>query len=676
MSYRSAVLGIFGAALICGLCFFNDRILRQTYLVGNYMPVIVYGMLFLFSAIVNPLLRRFRLSAGELSVIMAITLVPCCLPSSGLLRTFAPSLLLPSHYVKTRPAWRSHDILSLFPKRMRPDIETDEERVLGGFVQGLSQGDQRTPVSEIPWSAWRGPVMFWMPIVLCFLFACLSLSLIFHRQWCMNEHLQYPISSYADSFFPKDGGSVLKQKWFWAGMGFILLMYINNYLYQWFPQYLIPVRLRLQLWQFRKIFPTIVKGGGSGLFGPQLYFTVIGISYLIPSDISLAFGIGPWLWTWLSGILLKYGINMNRMIEGGNAYIALRPRMFMLTGSNMGLFMVMLYTGRRFYRKVAETLLGRNNEEAGVTCTWAARLFLLFIMLFIMQLVFMVGIDWQLAVIYTFLLVIFQVVMSRIVCESGLFHLQVSLFPCVVIWGLLGSASLGPEMLLLMQLVSMVLTLDPRESMMPFAMNSLKLVEKHRQPTGRTMFLAGVALIVGLAIATPVSLYFQYDRGFAASDSWANNSVPIMLLDNGAAVKSKLISQGTLEKAMSVSGWGRFMDVKPTSACTWSLVAGFVLVLLVYAAKLKYTWWPLSPLLLVTWNTSHLHAFAGSFIIGWCIKSIIVKYGGNKAYNRIKPFMIGCITGEIMGAVFPGIFAFFYYFATGEAPKAFRVLLT
>ena len=50
---------VLGGAFVCGTSFFNDRILRQTYLVGNNMPVSVYGALIIFLLLFNPLLRRF-----------------------------------------------------------------------------------------------------------------------------------------------------------------------------------------------------------------------------------------------------------------------------------------------------------------------------------------------------------------------------------------------------------------------------------------------------------------------------------------------------------------------------------------------------------------------------------------------------------------------------------------
>jgi len=678
MSLRAILLGFLGVLGVCGFSFFNDRILMQTYLVGNNMPVSVYGTLIIFVVLINPLLRRYKFRAGELALALSITLASCCLPGSGLLRTFTSSLLLPTHYQKLDASWREQQILDYVPQKMLPVVTPEnEDYVLGGFVQGLGIGSDHVAISEVPWGAWVQPFVFWLPMLFCLWFALIALALVLHKQWATHEHIPYPIASFVDSFLPGpngQAGSVLMTRLFWIGTVFVLAIHLNNYLCIWFPDELIPVKLRLDLWPFQRKFPMIARGGGGGLFGPTLYFTVIGLCFLIPSDISLTFAMAPWLWALVTGFLVGYGIDINQVVEGSYWYTGLKPRMFMLFGSNLGLFLAMAYTGRHYYWNVIRAAFGRKNKEADYLSIWGCRFFIVFTLIFVGQLVY-AGLDWQLAVMYTAVLVIFYVVMSRIICESGLFHLQSNIFPCCIIWGFLGIANLGPRTLLIMQIISVVLVCDPRESLMPFMMNSLKLLDKHRQPMGKASLCAALALIVGLAVAVPLTLYMQYDRGSAIWETWAEQAVPKMQFDNAIAVKRKLIAQGMLESSEAVAGWGRFADISPHPLSMWCFFVGFVLVLLVSAARLRFTWWPLHPLLFVTWNTTHLTPFAGSFFIGWLAKTLVIKYGGNGVYGKVRPLMLGLIAGEILGAIVPSITAAIYYLITSEVPKAFRVLL-
>ena len=60
MTLRAILLGLAGAAAICGFTYINDHVIRQTYLVGSGMPTAVYGGLFFLLVVVAPLLKVLR----------------------------------------------------------------------------------------------------------------------------------------------------------------------------------------------------------------------------------------------------------------------------------------------------------------------------------------------------------------------------------------------------------------------------------------------------------------------------------------------------------------------------------------------------------------------------------------------------------------------------------------
>src|SRR4051812_34865901 len=83
--------------MICGFSSYNDHVLSNTFVVGNFMPI---GLLLYFVLIVllinAPLLRwlpRWALSSRELTVAMGMTLVSCGLPGAGLMRYLPPQLV-------------------------------------------------------------------------------------------------------------------------------------------------------------------------------------------------------------------------------------------------------------------------------------------------------------------------------------------------------------------------------------------------------------------------------------------------------------------------------------------------------------------------------------------------------------------------------------------------------
>lgn len=679
MTPRSIILGLLGACSVCGLSFLNDRVLRQTYLVGNNMPVAVYGALIVFVVAANPVLRRWRLSGKELTVILALTLAACCVPGAGLLRTFSSSLILPSHYNRLEVGWREAEVLDMVPKGMLVDPSQDPDTVLDGFVQGLAPSGGHATVSAVPWSAWLRPFAFWLPLVIALWGVQIGLSMLFHRQWSAHEHLPYPIATFAsEALLPNgEGGeqAVLRSKTFWIAAGLVFALYLNNFLCRWFPQALIPVPTRFDFSAVSTLLPTFVMGGGARLLVPTIYFIVIGIAYLIPGDVSLAFGIGPFLWAVMAGILATYGVNLGKVYGGTNGYTGLTAQAFLLFGANLGVFATLLYTGRHYLTTVFGQAFTRRraiddeHRTAVLGCRLFAGAFTLFVVLLALTRIGVVP-----AFLFAGILVVFFTVMARLIAETGLFYIQPMYHACVILWGLFGIRAIGLQTLLVMQVLTMVLTIDPRESLMPFMTNSLKLLESRGLKLPRATSWCAVAILVGLAVALPLSLYIQYDQGNAVWEGWADRVVPRMPFANITAAKRTLAAQGLLEAANESQGSPGLFRAAPNAACVTALFAGFGLFIAFAVARLRLRWWPLHPLLFVVWGTEPIWRMCGAFLLGWVIKMAVQKYGGANTYNRLKPVMLGLIAGEILGAVFPCVVGAIYYLVTDTPPASFHVL--
>lgn len=677
MTIRSVVLGLLGAFAICALSYLNDQILRQTYLVGNNMPVAVYGALILMVVLLNPLLRRFSFTAKELAVILTLTLAACCIPGSGLMRTFTTSLMLPHHYNRLEPGWRDNQVLELSPKVMLAEVnEENMDQALDGFVQGMGTTEHRIGLGDIPWDAWWRTLAFWIPIILCLWGGLMALSVVVHRQWSNHEHLPYPVASFAESLMPEPGerrAAIFRNRLFWIGALSVLFIHLNNFACQWYPDYMIPIPVRFDLTALHQLVPALRRGGGVRLLAPTLYFSVIGLSYFLASDVALSCGIGPFLWALVTGIFATYGITLQGGLEG-TGYTSVRVQAFLNFGANLGMFMALIYLGRRYYWTVLQRAFGRRAGDSVATHeVWAMRIFLVLSAGFVGLLV-SAGLDWPLAVMYTAIIVMFFVMMSRIMAETGMFYIQPYYFPCGVIWGLFGAGALGLEQLMIMLTVSMILVVDPRESLMPFMGTSLRLLERKQVGIGRTVSWSAVALIVGLSVAVPLTLFFQYDRGVSWGDSWASVATPRMQFDNIRMAKEKLEVQGRLETAGSTTGLKRFADMRPNGPCMIALVAGVVLVMTFVAARIRFPWWPLHPVMFLTWATEPQWRLCGAFLVGWLIKYLTTKYGGARVYQRLKPLMLGLIAGEIMGALIPSIIGAIYFACTGVPPKQFWVL--
>ncbi|UCC82503.1 MAG: hypothetical protein JSW46_16215, partial [Gemmatimonadota bacterium] len=65
---------------------------------------------------------------------------------------------------------------------------------------------------------------------------------------------------------------------------------------------------------------------------------------------------------------------------------------------------------------------------------------------------------------------------------------------------------------------------------------------------------------------------------------------------------------------------------------------------------------------------------AVSFLLGWFVKVMICKYGGERTYQKLRPLMFGLIAGDMLAGIVLTIVGTTYYFATGTPAKGFWVL--
>ena len=911
MTLRAVILGLLGAAAVCGFTYFNDAVMHQTMFIGNNMPLSVYGGLILFVLLLNPLLlligRRLALTGRELAVVLALTLAACCIPGSGLLRTFTSGLVMPRHFNRTETGWNENRITEMVPEEMlagvgpfvdeedildprgicsrlagaeagessapvrriwslisaedrdairaalekaragpgeswRPRAEralseaiddarerrskkrredrkqkegekepkepkelspadreallktisaalsppgpttpgsletvkaldaelkelgfknaergpvgdtvaealaeaeapcreaaaevlnglldrrdlhsaevfagvtlsqkgaallaregddlsegdkrklnrhlidasfppselrglvAKEDRAVNGFVQGLSVGERHIGLGDVPWGAWKGTLWFWLPLILLLWIGLIALSVVVHRQWARHEQLPYPIASFANSLLPGRGeamGSVFRNRLFWVGAAGVLFIHLNNYAFQWNAD-LVKIPTEINASSLRPLFPNIDKGGGSFAFSPKVYFTVVAFAYFLATDVSLSLGIGSYVYVWIVGILVGYGISV-----GGGGYLSPNLSKMQLFGSYLGILLTLIYTGRYYYASVfRKAAFLRPKEEVEAQAVWAARVFIVTMFMFIANLT-MTGLDWQLAVLYTLGVVTVFLVMARISAETGLFFIQPYWAPCLILIGLLGPAALGPRTMLLMLVLTTVFLIDPRESIMPFIVNSFKLLDMRKVRIGRTAILCGAAVIVGLAVGLTVTLYFQYDRGANMQDGWANGVVPKYAFEDAVKATTRLEAQGSLEQAEAASGFGRlkYASTSPGMLVAFALGLGLVLVFMV--ARWRLPKWPLHPVMFLIWSSMPGMRFAASFLLGWFIKAMVVKYGGESVFRKLKPLMFGLIAGDMLGGIIPTIIGLCYYAITGKPPQSYNIM--
>jgi hypothetical protein len=149
MTVRAVSLGTLLALAISAATYFNDWVIGQTNLIGNHLPISVFGIAVLLLLCINPLLSLFGnrapLRAPEIAVIVALGLASCGWAGSNFFRGFTTVTAYPAHWLKTKANWQSAKVMSYVPGASK-EVAPGQLQDLKGLAREL---DSQTPQSRI-----------------------------------------------------------------------------------------------------------------------------------------------------------------------------------------------------------------------------------------------------------------------------------------------------------------------------------------------------------------------------------------------------------------------------------------------------------------------------------------------------------------------------------------------
>lgn len=679
------LIGFAGAIFIASAGYMNDCVLGlESFTNGQLLPIIVIGMLVLFVLLVNPILGLIwgplALRPRDLAVIVLLWSASCSIPGRGLLEQFTHTMVMPYHWNRVTAGWQTNNMLSYAPPCMLADVtESNYDEVVSGYIMGAQKDPEAVhsfgeeviaAVKRVPWSAWRRPLVTWMPLVLLSALASVCLALITYRQWSAHEFLSFPIASFNESLIERKPGALLPDicrcKMFWVGLLVLLLIRINNGLCVWYPDYYIPVRLQWSLAPFTKVWPSLfrVQYGGE-LLRVSFFPLVVAFAFFLSTEISLTLGVSQLCWVLVALPMVTVGMNLSTDWIGG-------WQGWQRAGAYIAMALILLYTGRHYYWTLTRgafsprLMFGENTANV-----WALRILVVSFVL-MTYLVWRIGLELPFALVTIFLMLLSFVVVSRIAAETGLFFIQ----PRWTIFGLLaaglGSYAFPPQAQVICGFVCVMLCIDQCMSFMPFLSNGLKLCDM----SGVKPVKAGVSSIVMYAMAVSIAVFVilvtVYEFGGPVQMGWGYQRLPTMPFRPALTEVLHLKALGTLTEATSLPWWQRLSRLQPRDSFLGAFIFGIAAVFFFSFLRLRVPKWPFHPVMFLLWATFPMAMTCHSFFFGWLIKKGVIRFGGIKMAKNMKPLMIGVIAGEILAAVTFMIVGLIYYLNTGNKPLRYR----
>ncbi|MCE5280181.1 MAG: DUF6785 family protein [Planctomycetaceae bacterium] len=668
VTLRSIILGLLAAVFIATVGYFTDQIVRLNHFVGNEFPIIVFLPLMIIAALLNPLLGRIRpawqLHRRELAVIVMAALVACNIPGSGLLRFFSRVLVVPLQLSVTETPWKKANVLSFVPAAMLPNGGVYHEPFVRGMMTGAGKAGEPIGLDGVNWGFWKDPLLAWLPLVVLLAGASMALALMVHRTWSRRERLPYPIAQLGESLLDdaRGGrGSIFRSGLFLTPAIIILAIHLVNGLNAWYDNTLIEIPMDYSFGQIVQTFHDVGNvPWGNGLWHVRLWPTIIAFACFVASDVSFTLGISPILWVSLGVVLYSFNIPMNWETVSGS------PLDWQNAGSAAAIGAMLLYLGRRHYaRMLCQALIPGCGTGVERYETWACRIFLLCVAGMVALLAAM-GVPWTIALAAIAMILLAYVVIARVTVESGLIMAQFQWHMMAVMIGVFGSAVLGLHVIAVLGMMVAIFVVDPRECLMPFVLNGLKICESRGLKPARMGGMGAGVFLLALAAAVPFSLWVDSNYGVARGEGWSTYRAPRLAFDYMATEYNKLKSSGRLHVAEDLSAVQRLTHMEPDRKCLVAMGAGFAAVMLLAGLRLRFTWWPLHPIIFVLWGTWVMYETAYCFLIGWAIKTVATRLGAS--YSTLKTVMIGVIAGDLLGGLVWMVIGAVHYATTGKQP--------
>lgn len=567
-----------------------------------------FVLTFVVNAIVAVLGRNVQLSKADLVMIYCMLLMAVTVPTWGLMFFLIGTLVYPFYY-----ATPENNYVELFHDFIPSWMVPQDFQAIKDYYEGLPQG------AAIPWGVWVEPMGWWLALIVAMSLMLICMSAILHRQWSVHERLTYPMVQLPQNMIEKEEGASIapffKDGVMWLGFFVPFTLLSLNALNHYWP-----------------IVPQYNPSGRFSLFNQTLHLPIalnlawVGFFYLV--NLEITFSI--WFFYVLSkiqeGVFSTLGIASTERLS---AYEYSQPADLTHQASGAVIVLVLygLWGARTHLKEVVQKLW---DPDGGVDDSEELLRYRTALWLFCGSLLFVAVWLWRsgvpIVVLPVLLVVslIFFILVARVVAASGVATARSPIVPAYFVISGLGTSILGAKGLVALNF-TFIWQGESRTSPMVAAANGLKLAEMIPGSKTRLFWGLVLALVCSLLGAAYMTLKLAYTYG----------AINLSLLDWAGAHGWPYIGPTMTDMPeANMRGW----FFKGVGAVT----EGFLMW-----AQHRWHWWPFHPIgfaVAVGWLTSQIWFSA---LICWILKGSIVRFGGVNLFQRLKPFFLGLILGEV-----------------------------
>lgn len=623
LTLRTALIGALACAFLGHWSQYAELIIHGTQITLTYPPIGSFLVFLVIYVVCNVGLKavhgRLALSSSELLVLFTMTVMASGIASIDLAQRLIPMIAGPRYYATDNKPY-AEPFLEAIPAWIAPRDAT--------AIRGLFEGSP----AGVPWDAWLLPLSLWTGFTLASYLVMLSLVTFFRRQWVEHERLLFPLAVVPWEIMQEARpgrllNAFFSSRYMWIGLGGAFLLHFYNGLPAYFSS--LPEITLVAL--MGKAVPSYTWGRPWNALGTN-YFAfhplIIGLSFLLTREIS--FGLWAFHWLGRAEAVLGAALGLDGLTTavGGQTFPFTGHQS---AGAYLAVAAVSIWMARRPLAHLLRegALLHAGGEDEPVSyrfAFWSG----------IVSLAFMVG--WcvctgmPVVTAIVLLLVAFGYIlaMTRLMSEAGMpWTAEPDLRAHDLIRTLWPGRALPLRAWSALAL-AMPFTHDMRVTPMPRVMQSLKIAGACRAG-GRDL---SWALLLATIVAIPVSYWSLLNAAY----THGGVAINIYRFINLARAPEQFV--GSAFGAASGADWVGMAGVAYGAA----KVAGLSWL------RTRYPWWPLHPVGYAMSYIVYLPREWLSVFIGWACQTLLLRYGGHRAFRRVRPLFLGMIVGAVLAA--------------------------